>query len=153
MGAKGRPFYRIVVARSTAARNGSFVEAIGTYNPLPRPSEVKIDGDRAIHWLLSGAQPTETVAYLLKREGVLDKFLDQRPGARGQYKRLDKRTAATSQRTAIDQPSAAAAAPQPEPEPGPAPEPAPAPAPEPTPEPVAEQPAVPEEPTAEQTEA
>lgn len=98
MGTKARPFYRVVVAQSTAARDGAFVEVIGTYNPLAQPHLVKIKGDRALHWLLSGAQPTETVAYLLKQEGVLDEFFAQRPKAKAGYKFLDKRTAATTKR-------------------------------------------------------
>ena len=62
MGNSHRPFYRVVVAHSTRGRNGSFKELIGTYNPLTKPKEVKIDKDRALHWLLEGAQPTETVS-------------------------------------------------------------------------------------------
>lgn len=108
MGNKHRPFYRIVVSKSTAGRDGSFIEVLGTYNPLTKPSTVSLDGDRSLHWLMSGAQPTETVAYLLKREGVLDTFFGQRPKAKADYKFLDKRTAAMSRKTAVDQTPAAA---------------------------------------------
>ena len=108
MGNKHRPFYRIVVTKSTAGRDGSFIEVLGTYNPLTKPSTVSLDGDRSLHWLMSGAQPTETVAYLLKREGVLDTFFGQRPKAKSDYKFLDKRTAAMSRKTAVDQTPAAA---------------------------------------------
>lgn len=138
MGTKARPFYRVVVAQSTAARDGAFVEVIGTYNPLTQPHLVKIKGDRALHWLLAGAQPTETVAYLLKQEGVLDQFFDQRPKARAGYKFLDKRTAATTKKTVVEA-VAVAPAPAPAPAPAAAPEPvAEAPAAEPVAEPVAE---------------
>jgi len=58
IGTKGRPFYRMVVAPSTAGRNGRFVETIGTYDPTVKPSHVQINEDRAMHWLLNGAQPT-----------------------------------------------------------------------------------------------
>ena len=73
MGAKGRPFYRVVVADQRAARDGRFVEQIGTYDPLPDPPAVVIDEARALHWLRNGAQPSDPVAHLLKKSGVLDK--------------------------------------------------------------------------------
>jgi small subunit ribosomal protein S16 len=71
MGAKKAPFYRIVVADSRAPRNGAFVEEIGYYNPLTDPAELKVDNDRANHWIKSGAQPTDTVRGLLKKSGAL----------------------------------------------------------------------------------
>ncbi len=70
-GAKKRPSYRIVVAEHSSPRDGRFVEIIGHYNPLTEPATVKVDEDRARHWLSVGAQPTETVAGLLKRAGVI----------------------------------------------------------------------------------
>jgi small subunit ribosomal protein S16 len=102
MGKKGNPFYRIVVAKSSAGRNGVFIEVLGTYDPLTQPSTVSIDAEKSLQWLLNGAQPTETVAYLLKREGVLDKFFELRPNAKRKFAFLDKRTAALSQKTAVD---------------------------------------------------
>lgn len=101
VGTKGRPFYRVVVAHSTAARNGNFVEAIGTYDPQAQPKHVAINEDRALHWLVQGAQPTETIAYLLNKLGVLERYFEQRPKARAQYSFLDKRTAAISVPSAI----------------------------------------------------
>lgn len=71
MGAKKSPFYRIVVADSRYPRDGRFIEEIGTYNPLTDPSEVKIDADKAKAWIANGAQPTDTVKVLLKKEGIL----------------------------------------------------------------------------------
>ncbi len=71
MGAKKNPFYRIVVADSRYPRDGRFIEEIGTYNPLASPSEVKVDADKAKQWLSNGAQPTDTVKALLKKEGIL----------------------------------------------------------------------------------
>ncbi|MBQ6543624.1 MAG: 30S ribosomal protein S16 [Clostridia bacterium] len=71
MGAKKNPFYRIVVADSRYPRDGRFIEEIGTYNPLATPSEVKVDADKAKQWLTNGAQPTDTVKALLKKEGIL----------------------------------------------------------------------------------
>lgn len=71
MGAKKNPFYRVVVADSRYPRDGRFIEEIGTYNPLKEPSEVKIDADKAKDWISKGAQPTDTVKALLKKEGIL----------------------------------------------------------------------------------
>ncbi|MEM5790120.1 MAG: 30S ribosomal protein S16 [Syntrophobacteraceae bacterium] len=66
-GRKKRPFYRIVVASSEAPRDGRFIERIGTYNPLPLATEVQIDKERLQYWLGQGAQPTDTVANLIKK--------------------------------------------------------------------------------------
>lgn len=71
MGAKKNPFYRIVVADSRYPRDGRFIEELGTYNPLKEPSEVKVDADKAKEWIAKGAQPTDTVKALLKKEGIL----------------------------------------------------------------------------------
>ncbi len=109
MGNKHRPFYRIVVTKGTAGRDGAFIEVLGTYDPLVKPANVSLDADKALNWMLQGAQPTETVAYLLKREGVLDRFFEQRPYAKKAFTFLDKRTAAMSQPSVV-----APAAPKPE---------------------------------------
>ncbi len=71
MGAKKAPFYRIVVADSHFARDGRFIEEIGTYNPLTEPATVEIDVEKAKTWIKNGAQPTDTVKALLKKNGVL----------------------------------------------------------------------------------
>lgn len=71
MGAKKNPFYRIVVADSRYPRDGRFIEEIGTYNPVVSPVEVKVDAEKAKQWIANGAQPTDTVKALLKKEGVL----------------------------------------------------------------------------------
>ena len=71
MGAKKAPFYRIIVADSRAPRDGAFLEELGYYNPLTDPVELKVDNERAAHWLSNGAQPTDTVRALLKKNGVL----------------------------------------------------------------------------------
>ncbi len=108
IGTKARPFYRVVVAESNTGRNGAFVETIGKYDPTKQPTVMEIDEERAMHWLLSGAQPTETVAYLLNKNGVLPRFLEQRPNQKKAYAFLDKRTAATSVASAVDAAPAAA---------------------------------------------
>ena len=70
VGAKKQPFYRVVVADSRSPRNGRFIEAIGYYNPLTNPAEIKIDAEKAAKWIGNGAQPTETVKALLKKAGI-----------------------------------------------------------------------------------
>lgn len=111
MGQKHRPFYRIVVAKSTAGRGGSFIDVLGTYDPLTKPSTVKLDGEKSLEWLKSGAQPTETVARIFKREGVLEKFLTERPNSKKDFRFLDKRTAAISKSSVVEAPAAPAAEP------------------------------------------
>ncbi len=71
MGAKKAPFYRIVVADSRSPRDGRFIEELGYYDPTKDPADVKIDGDKAKKWISNGAQPTDTVKALLKKNGVL----------------------------------------------------------------------------------
>jgi small subunit ribosomal protein S16 len=104
IGTKARPFYRIVVAKSQAGRNGAFVETIGTYDPTRAVKLIEVNEERAIHWLLAGAQPSETTAYILNKSGVLPKFFEQRPKQKKNYKFLDKRTAATSVASSVDVP-------------------------------------------------
>ena len=71
MGAKKAPFYRIVVADSRYPRDGRFIEEIGYYDPTKDPAVVKIDGDKAKAWIANGAQPTDTVRVLLKKNNIL----------------------------------------------------------------------------------
>ena len=71
MGAKKAPFYRVVEADSRYPRDGRFIEEIGHYNPLTDPAEVVIDSEKAKKWIANGAQPTDTVKALLKKNGVL----------------------------------------------------------------------------------
>lgn len=74
MGAKKRPFYRLVVAPSTAPRDGRFIETIGYYNPLTEPATVQVNTERALYWLEHGAQPTDTARDILRRSGVLEAY-------------------------------------------------------------------------------
>lgn len=71
LGAKGAPFYRVVVADSRYPRDGRFIEEIGTYNPMTDPNTIEIDADLAKKWLANGAQPTDTVKVLLKKINVI----------------------------------------------------------------------------------
>ncbi len=72
MGAKKAPFYRVVVADSRYPRDGRFIEEIGTYNPLADPTEFKVDAEKAKKWIANGAQPTDTVKALLKKNGIIE---------------------------------------------------------------------------------
>ncbi len=71
MGAKKAPFYRVVVADSRYPRDGRFIEEIGFYDPTKNPSLVQIDAEKTKKWLANGAQPTETVKTLLKKESII----------------------------------------------------------------------------------
>ena len=71
MGAKKSPFYRIVVADSRYPRDGRFIEEVGYYNPSNEKPEIKIDVEKAKQWIANGAQPTDTIKSLLKKNGVL----------------------------------------------------------------------------------
>ena len=71
MGMKKKPFYRVVVADVASPRDGRFIEEIGYYNPMTQPAEIKVDGERAKHWIACGAQPTDTVRVLLKKSNIL----------------------------------------------------------------------------------
>ena len=71
MGKKKKPFYRVVVADIRAPRDGKFIEEIGYYDPTKEPTVVSLDADKAKTWLANGAQPTDTVKVILKKEGVL----------------------------------------------------------------------------------
>ena len=70
IGAKKKPFYRIVAATSTAPRDGKFLETVGTYDPLKNPSQVTLKEERVRYWLNNGAQPTDTVRSILKNHGM-----------------------------------------------------------------------------------
>ena len=73
-GTKKRPHYRVVAADSRSPRDGRFIEILGEYHPLDEPSTIKIDEERALHWLQVGAQPTPQVKQLLRIVGVWEEF-------------------------------------------------------------------------------
>jgi small subunit ribosomal protein S16 len=74
VGAKKKPSYRIVVADARAPRDGALIETIGHYNPLTDPPSVEINEEKALKWLRQGAQPTDAVARLLAKKGILEKL-------------------------------------------------------------------------------
>jgi len=81
MGAKKRPFYRMVVADARSPRDGRFIESLGQYNPIEKPASVKVNEERIYYWLKQGALPTETVNSLLQKIGLLRKWTTLKKGA------------------------------------------------------------------------
>jgi small subunit ribosomal protein S16 len=81
MGAKKRPFYRLVVADSRSPRDGRFIEEIGFYDPLPNPAKVQIDADKVREWMRRGARPSDVARKLLEREGILQRSAQSRHAA------------------------------------------------------------------------
>lgn len=80
MGAKKHPFYRIVVADSRFPRDGRFIEILGNYDSTKEPAVVRIDEAKVLDWMQKGAQPTDTVRSLLKKQGIMTKFDAQKHG-------------------------------------------------------------------------
>ena len=74
MGAKQKPFYRIVAADSRSPRDGRFIETVGTYNPILKENNITVDEEKAMKWLNNGAQPTDTVKNILSAAGIWAKF-------------------------------------------------------------------------------
>ena len=73
MGMKKNPFYRVVMADERSPRDGRFIDEIGYYDPMKKPSLIKIDKEKALDWMQKGAQPTDSARSLLKRSGVIEK--------------------------------------------------------------------------------
>jgi small subunit ribosomal protein S16 len=80
LGAKKRPFYRVVVADQRSPRDGRFIEIIGKYHPLEDPSLIEIDEEKALEWLRKGAQPSQPVQNLLRKTGIWEKFEAEKKG-------------------------------------------------------------------------
>jgi len=118
-GSKKRPYYRIVVANARSPRDGAFIEKIGTYNPLlakDSPDRIKLDADRAKHWLSVGAQPTDRVARFLDVAGVKERPARNNPkkgepGEKAKERTEERATKATEAAEAAAAAAAAAAAP------------------------------------------
>jgi small subunit ribosomal protein S16 len=72
MGAKKKPFYRIVVAHKESPRDGRFIEVLGTYDPRTQPETVNVNSERVTHWLRVGAQPSDSVAQMLRKLNLVD---------------------------------------------------------------------------------
>ena len=82
VGKKKAPSYRVVVADSRSPRDGRIIENLGWDNPLVEPSAIHIDAEKALSWLNEGAQPTESVTSLLKRAGIMDRFVQSKAAAK-----------------------------------------------------------------------
>lgn len=78
MGAKARPFYRIVAADSRSPRDGRFIEVVGTYNPIKEADNITVDEEKVMKWLKVGAEPTNTVKNILSKQGIWAKFKDNK---------------------------------------------------------------------------
>ncbi len=78
LGAKKSPYYRIVVIDARARREGAPVDTIGQYDSTTNPAVVNIDAEKALAWLGKGAQPTDTVRSLFKREGIMKQFANSK---------------------------------------------------------------------------
>ena len=78
MGAKKRPFYRIVATDSRSRRDGEYLELVGTYNPINNEKDVKINEEVALKWLNNGAIPSDTVRSLFKDAGIMKKFAESK---------------------------------------------------------------------------
>ena len=78
MGSKQKPFYRIVSADARSPRDGRFIETVGTYNPIKKPAEVKVNEELALKWLNNGAIPTDTVRSILSKEGIMAKYAESK---------------------------------------------------------------------------
>ena len=88
MGAKQKPYYRIVAADSRSSRDGSFIEMVGTYNPLIENNKVTLNEEKILKWLNNGAQPTTTVKSLLSNNGIWSKY----KSSKGKSKKVNKST-------------------------------------------------------------
>ena len=125
MGKKKQPTYRVVAADSRKARNGRFIEIVGTYNPRQEPSLIEIDNERALHWLRHGAQPSERVQKLLVISGAWEEFTGEAAPAFSAPAKVTKAASAEAVDAPVEDASAedaAAEAPDAESEPGEEPE-------------------------------
>jgi small subunit ribosomal protein S16 len=119
-GSKKRPYYRIVVADARSPRDGKFIEKIGTYNPLlakDSPERVKLDTERAKHWLSVGAQPTDRVARFLDVTGVKERAARNNPKKAEPGEKAKERAEERAEKLKAAEEAAAEAAAAPAPEP------------------------------------
>ena len=102
-GTKKRPYYRIVIAEATSPRDGNFIERIGHFNPIlpdDHADRLKLDADRAKHWLSVGAQPTDRVARFLDKAGLLKRDAQHSPEKMKPRKKTQERMAAAAKAAA-----------------------------------------------------
>ena len=104
-----RPFYRVVVAESSARRDGRFIDIVGTYDPVAKPAAIEVKAESVLHWLSKGAQPTDTVRQILKKSGVWSHWQDVQAG-KAQIGDLEGRLGGSIERNRTDRPSKKAVA-------------------------------------------
>jgi len=112
VGKKKQPTYRVVVSDARSPRDGRFLEIIGQYAPRQEPSVVTIDGERALHWLNNGAQPTESAAKLLQIAGVWDAYKEANGKVAASKPKVKVKAKAVKEVKEAPAPAAAAAAPE-----------------------------------------
>ncbi len=103
MGSKKRPFYRIVVADAKSPRDGRFIETIGTYDSIKDPAVITVDKEKAIKWLNCGAQPTDTVKSILKKEGINKTCIVKNPA-----KKVEKKASVIEEKAPVAKKTTAA---------------------------------------------
>lgn len=84
VGAKKQPSYRLVATDERSPRDGRFLEIVGHYNPLTDPATLSVNEERVLHWLSQGAQPSDTVAKLLSKTSVMERFAEMRKSAKAE---------------------------------------------------------------------
>lgn len=98
VGLKKQPQYRLVIAENEWPRDGRFLEIVGRYNPRTNPETVEVNEERVYHWLKNGAQPTESVAKLLTKQGTLGRFARVQKGEEAQAVLVEAQAAAETAR-------------------------------------------------------
>jgi small subunit ribosomal protein S16 len=111
VGKKKQPTYRVVVADARSPRDGRFLEILGQYAPRQEPSLVSIDGERALHWLNAGAQPTESAAKLLQIAGVWDAYKESNGKVAASRPKVKTKAKAVKEAPDAPAPASATAAP------------------------------------------
>jgi len=98
VGSKKQPLYRMVIAENEWPRDGRFLEIVGRYNPRTNPETVEVEEARVYHWLKNGAQPTDSVAQLLKKQGTLGRYERVQQGEAAETILVEAQTAAETAR-------------------------------------------------------
>ena len=99
MGAKQKPFYRIIAADSRSPRDGRFIETVGTYNPIKDPAIITLKEDRVMYWLEQGAIPTDTVRNILSKNKIMEKFDKEKAKAKKKTPKKETAKKTTTKKT------------------------------------------------------
>jgi small subunit ribosomal protein S16 len=102
VGKKKQPQYRLVVANSRSPRDGAFLEILGQYNPLTDPATIAVNEERTLAWLRQGAQPSDTVAKILKKQGILEKIKLTVPAATESAPEAEEPVASASRTSSVE---------------------------------------------------